>query len=360
MTIKDRIINAAVEIRMEDASEIIFQHSIFAQVALPRSKPEGRVWERNFKNASVVVEAGRIFNGRKLVEQPLPYGTKPRLALIHINSEAVRTQCPQIEVGHSVAEFLRRMGLADQDGRTYQSFKKQMMALAASRLTIGFNKNGKAVTINTQPVSKFEAWLVNNDRQEALWPGELTLSTEYFESLIEHAVPLDLRAISALSHSALALDIYTFLARRLHEMERPVKVPFVSFQEQFGQEYSNYQNFKKKFLEAMKQVQAVYPAAKIQQVTGGLVLNPSHPPVKTIAKGHRIGREAIKALPSPNPTGNLTERTLERFRALWAGLDVYACKDDFDQWLSDKEQKPVDYNRAFFGFAKKWTKGKVC
>ena len=275
MTIKDRIINAAVEIRMEDASEIIFQHSIFAQVALPRSKPEGRVWERNFKNASVVVEAGRIFNGRKLVEQPLPYGTKPRLALIHINSEAVRTQCPQIEVGHSVAEFLRRMGLADQDGRTYQSFKKQMMALAASRLTIGFNKNGKAVTINTQPVSKFEAWLVNNDRQEALWPGELTLSTEYFESLIEHAVPLDLRALRSLKKSPLAIDIYCWLTYRMSYLKGATPVTWAQLHGQFGADYGRLRDFKGKFGVALRKVQTVYPAVNLQVTDVGLTLLPS-------------------------------------------------------------------------------------
>ncbi len=40
----------------------------------------------------------------------------------------------------------------------------------------------------------------------------LELSREYFETLVEHAVPLDYRALAALGHSALALDVYTWLA----------------------------------------------------------------------------------------------------------------------------------------------------
>jgi len=357
--IQKRLIDAAVEIRQEDSDEIIYQHGIFAQVGLPRSKQQGRTFERKFKNASIEIEAGKLWLGGKWVEQPLPYGPKPRLALIHLNSEAIRTQSPQIEIGRSVSEFLRRIGLPDQDGRAYNMFKRQMMALAAATLSIGFTIDGVDTTLRTIPIEEFKAWIVNNEKQGALWPGELTLSRSYFESLKAHAVPLDPRAVGALSHSALALDWYSFLSRRLYQLNRPVKLPFLSLQEQFGQEYTSktsYQDFKKEFLKVNKQVLAVYPEAIVKQVIGGLVLNPSHPPVKAITKSRRIAKEALKVLPSHDTTGNLTERTLERFRELWPRLDVYACKTDFDQWVSGKTQKPIDYNRAFFGFSKKWAK----
>jgi hypothetical protein len=41
------------------------------------------------------------------------------------------------------------------------------------------------------------------------------LSQEYFDSLTAHAVPLDERAISGLAHSAMGLDVYSWLAQRL-------------------------------------------------------------------------------------------------------------------------------------------------
>ena len=261
--INRRIIEAAADIQMDEAAEIEYQHGILCQVGLPRKKTEGRVFERNFKNASIRVKAGELWDGGKWVEQPIPYGPKPRLALIHINGEAIRTQNPQIEIGRSCADFLRRIGLPDQDGRTYGLFKKQMMALAATELSLGFTTHNEAVTINARPIKEFRAWISNNDHQTSLWPGELSLSRDYFDSLLAHAVPLDPRAIGALSHSALALDVYAFFARRLHELEKAVRVPFVSFKEQFGQEYANDKDFKKEFLSTMKQVMAVYPDAKI-------------------------------------------------------------------------------------------------
>jgi hypothetical protein len=352
-----RLVESSAEIRLDESSGIEYQHGILCQVGLPRKKTEGRVFERSFKNASIRIKAGELWDGEKWVEQPLPYGPKPRLALIHINGEAIRTQNPKVEIGRSCAEFLRRIGLPDQDGRTYNLFKRQMMALAATELNLGFTTHNEAVTVSAKPIKEFRAWIGNNERQHSLWPGELTLSTDYFDSLLAHAVPLDPRALGALSHSALALDIYAFLSRRLHELERSVKVPFVSFKEQFGQEYANYQNFKKEFLSAMKQVMAVYPDANIKQVTGGLVLNPSHPPVKSIPQGRTSTREEVKPVAPVTATMpiQLTEQSREKFKTLCPGLDMYACQTDFDIWLQGKAQ-PKDYQKAFIGFAKKWGK----
>lgn len=352
-----RLIDSAADIMQEEAAEIEYQHGILCQVGLPRKKTEGRVFERSFKNASIRIRAGELWDGKKWVEQPVPYGPKPRLALIHFNSEAIRTKNPRVEIGHSCSEFLRRIGLPDQDGRTYSLFKRQMMALAATELSLGFTVQNEAVTINARPIKEFRAWISSNDRQPSLWPGELTLSQDYFESLMAHAVPLDPRALGALSHSALALDIYAFLARRLHELDKSVRIPFVSLKEQFGQEYQDVKPFKNKFLLAMRQVQAVYPEANVEQVMGGIVLAPSRPPIRTAGKGRRIAIEKPEPLPPGAATPNLTEVTTEQFRTLWPRLDIYACKADFDTWLIGKTP-PKHYQKAFLGFSKKWGKGK--
>ena len=59
-TIQNRIISATVEIEQDDPLEIVYQHSLFCQVALPRSRPEGRVFERAYRNGSVRMRGGRI------------------------------------------------------------------------------------------------------------------------------------------------------------------------------------------------------------------------------------------------------------------------------------------------------------
>ena len=74
----------------EEAREIVFQHGIMCQVSLPRSRQQERTFERSFKNASILIEAGKIWDGLSWAEQPLPYGAKPRLALLYINAQAIK------------------------------------------------------------------------------------------------------------------------------------------------------------------------------------------------------------------------------------------------------------------------------
>ncbi len=113
--------------------------------------------------------------------------------------------------------------------------------------------------------------------------GVITFSHEYFTTLSEHAVPLDLRALNQLNSSALAMDIYAMLSDRLHRISgRPVVLYWRNLREQFGQEYTGDdadRNFKKVFLPALKRVLTVYPDAKVKKVTGGILMMSSPPPI---------------------------------------------------------------------------------
>lgn len=361
--IQNRVIRAAVEIDQNDPLGIIYQHSLFCQVALPRSRPEGRVFERAYRNGSIRMHAGELWDGTRWIEQPLPAGPKPRLALCHLNSEAVKTRCPVVEVDRSARKFMERLGLNTDGGSTYSLFKREMKALAACRMTLGFGNTDHPVTVDAKPIRRFEAWLAHEKGRPTLWPGVIELSREYFDSLMEHAVPLDPRAVSALAHSAMALDAYSFLARRLYTLEKPVKVTWRQFHAQFGHEFKGKEavdDFQKKFLPAVRAALTVYPSAKVEQVRGGLLLKPSLPPVhaESVAVSHGLADQVRARLPAPPPIKDLASATVERFRKLYPRIDPHACKDDFDAWLEAKEP-PRHYDQAFLGFAKKWVKGEV-
>ena len=79
--------------------EIGFQHTVLCQTSLPHRPTTARTWQREQGNVSLLIEAGRVKRGRQWVEVPLPHGEKPRLLLIHLNSEAVRTGSPVIDAG---------------------------------------------------------------------------------------------------------------------------------------------------------------------------------------------------------------------------------------------------------------------
>jgi Plasmid encoded RepA protein len=87
-------------------------------------------------------------------------------------------------------------------------------------------------------------------------------SQRYFENLIEHAVPLVEIAVAALAHNAMALDIYCWLAHRLHRIKpsHPVVLFWNVLHEQFGGP-ARLDNFRREFIQALNEVLAVYPQA---------------------------------------------------------------------------------------------------
>ncbi len=259
----------------------VFTHSILCQVGLPRSRVEGREFLRQCGDAWISIQAGILDEGNGPVHQAVPYGALPRLALALISTYAVRNKTREVPVGDSASEFLRMLNMTTGGGPRGQltTLRRQMHALAACRLQIGF----KGRTFNGQPVEQFDAWISRDSQQRALWPGVVLLSEGYFKELIDHCVPLDRRALLALKGSALALDVYAWLAHRLHRIEgRPAILYWKSLREQFAQEYQGKdaaKDFRKKFLPALRAALAVYPQAKVKQVTGGLMLMASSPPI---------------------------------------------------------------------------------
>lgn len=277
-----RIVDASCDIMDIEADSPAYLHAVLCQVGLPRSRVEGRTFHRSSGKVSVLLEAGHIPTPfGKWAEAPLPYGTKPRLVLHYMCSEAVLRQSPQISMDSSMNKFLERLGIGNGNSRDNALFKRQMVALAACHMTLGFFEEGRIRQVKTDPVEKFDAWLPLDVNQRALWDDQVELGARFFETLIEHAVPLDPRAIHALQHSALALDVYTWLGHRLCRVRKPegVKLSWKNLKEQFGQEYKISKDFKKEFKAALLKVRAVYPRANIEDTIGGLILKPSPPPI---------------------------------------------------------------------------------
>ena len=282
-----KLVEASAEIAgaRPDGDDMAFMHTIMCQVGLPRSKVDGTSFERHSGNSALLVEAGKLWDGQQFVQQPIPYGTMPRLMLAWMNTYAVRFKTQEIPVGDSASDFLRMLGKNVNGGKrsSYTTFRQQVQALSACRMTLGFNANGKAQTYEGKPIKRFEAWLDNTGEQRSLWPASIAFSDEYFSTLVDHAVPLDMRALMALKGSSLAMDVYVWLAERLHRIEgRPLILHWANLRAQFAQEYQGKdadKDFKKKFLPALQAALAVYPRAKVRQVTGGLLLMASPPPV---------------------------------------------------------------------------------
>lgn len=261
-----------------------FMHSILCQVGLPRSKVKGTTFERKCGRVSLLLSAGKLWDGKEWVQQPLPYGPFPRLLLAYMNTYAVLKKTPVIPVGNSKTDFLHLIGKSATGGKTgtLNSFNAQIKAFSACNIQLGGSANGHAYTYDGKPVRQFDAWIKTQDGQLDLWPESIIFSQDYYETLIAHAVPQDMRAIISLSKSALALDIYFMLVDRLHRIDKPVYLHWANLYEQCGQEYTGKnaaKDFKKAYLVALNKVLLAYPKAIVKPVRGGVVLKHSPPPI---------------------------------------------------------------------------------
>jgi Plasmid encoded RepA protein len=282
-----RLIEAGEQIATVPPKAIDFQHTVLCQTSLPHRPTAARMWEREQGRVSLSIEAGRVKHGGRWVEVALPHGEKPRLLLIHLNSEAVRTRSPMVDVGASMTAFVREIGI-EPNGAHIRAFKDQTTRLAAATVRFAVGDERRTVQGQMQIVEAFDLWWPKDERQRVMWPTVLRLSDQYFRSLQDHAVPLDHRAVAALKGSSLCLDIYGWLAQRLHRIKpgQPQMVRWAALKAQFGADYGRERDFRAKFTASLRAVRTVYPAARMDVAEGGLVLFESPPPVsKRLVRG---------------------------------------------------------------------------
>lgn len=287
--VKRRLIEAAAN--PGERSPLGYMHTVMCQTSMPFRRPPADVrrWQRRNGVSVMEIEAGRAMNPqtKEMHELPLPSGAKARLVLMHINSEALRGGDKIIHVEDSMTAFMRSVLGFAPNGRNIRAMKTQLGALSAANIRIAMLDGCRAINRQTPVVAAFDIWFPRDSRQKTLWPSTIELSQPYFDSLTAHAVPLDMDHVRALSHSAMALDIYMWLAQRLHRVKSPVGdfVPWTALHEQFGAEYGRINNFRKNFRIALTQVRTVYREAQVGEeidgrgIPNGLRLAQSRPPV---------------------------------------------------------------------------------
>lgn len=270
----------------EDAEQDVgYMHSLFCQLSLPRREQEKREFSRAFSGASMLLTAGSAWNGRDWIEQGLPYGPKPRLMLADICTYAIRNRTREVPMESSVTGYLtQRLKLTSQGGGhgPLTLFKRQAVAMSVCTMRMGITRGKWAFTVNAPMFDEFDCWADDESRgrQTTMWPSAIALSDRFYDSLVSHAVPLPMETYRKLDHSALAMDIYTWLAMRLHSLTEPRDIPWAKLREQFSQPEAQQQAFQRNFTLALSQTLAVYPTARVKRLVGfGIRLEPSPPPI---------------------------------------------------------------------------------
>ena len=82
-----------------------------------------------------------------------------------------------------------------------------------------------------------------------------------------------------IQNNSMALDLYVWLAYRLHVLTKPTSIHWPKLHEQFGGGFKALRQFKPTLIENLKLALAVYPEAMVELEPDGLRLFPSSPPV---------------------------------------------------------------------------------
>lgn len=272
-----------------DITHAIFQHSVLCAVFFPYRNPgdQKHVWQREYRGRSLALHV-KVFEDeitREEINYGLPYGANARLIMAYLNTVAIRQKDPVIPLGKDLNKFLDALGKKNKDKRTRQGIIDQLRRITHSSITVRYSEehdqSTREVGNSFQLIKGYDLWFPKKkDNQPFLFPSYVQLDNEYFENLCNHAVPLDERAMFALSKDALALDIYAWLAHRLHHLKKPERVLWKSVKDQFGTTYKTMDQFKRRFREKLKKVLALYPHSRVEEEPNKyFMLHPSPPPI---------------------------------------------------------------------------------
>ncbi|GJE27487.1 replication protein RepA [Methylobacterium organophilum] len=256
-------------------------HSVLALCGLPYRDPgAAREVFREYGRNSLSLTAGRLKNPvtGEMEPQGLPYGPKARLVLLHLCSEAVRQRNPVIEVGDSLSGFMKAMGFAVTGGErgTIGAFKEQLNRLAACSMQIGlWDGADQASTLNVPPFRRLDLWRAGSDG--LVWQKEVQFHQDFYDSLIQHALPVDIRAARAFSGSARKLDLLFWLGYRLRLLQRPLRLTWDNLHRQFGADNASIRSFRQAFKADVAGVLEVFPKLPLSLDDNGMTLRPADP-----------------------------------------------------------------------------------
>ena len=222
----------------------------------------------------------------------LPYGVPARLLTIYCATEALRTRSPEIFLGASVHEFLRRLDVPITRGErgSLRVYANQLLRLIQCAISIDENMrdpNGRTGLHIRQTLFVEEARLWWDEQSGVGQGSSLVLSSVLFESMLERSAPLSTQAIRQLRKSPMDLDVYAWLAHRLFQLSRPSTISWAQLSGQFGHGYALLRKFRAFFAASLQRVLEVYPEAHVKLTPAGLMLLPSRPHVPRTALGRR-------------------------------------------------------------------------
>lgn len=286
-------IDALAGIGEDPHADMGFMARLLTLCSLPRTNPGTRLqYKRQNGPYKLIMIAGG--------DNKLPYGNLPRLLLAWVSTEAVRTQEREIILGSSLSYFMRQLGMysdsgGDRGDRT--RLKHQIDRLFNAHVQLIYETPGHKATASSAVADRTELWWdYKKPEQDTLWQSRIHLGEAFFNEIIAHPVPLDMRILKEMKRSSLGLDLYMWLSYKTFTLysqgKKPERLPWERLYMQFGADPTKagdkyvIRDFRKDVLRELRKLKLCWPALTFATPTGCLEVRACPPSIspKAIAR----------------------------------------------------------------------------
>ena len=218
------LVDIAAQVLGDDEGRIGISYSGFCLTGLPhKALADDELWEKRGHRVTLLVTPGQM-KGRdgKAEFIGVPYGARARMILLYLRTQAIRTGSREVELGRSMRDWLGRMGMS-WGGNTGRALREQAARIAACNLRFSWEGDDADGWVRGGFVKsglRFHDRTGRDDRQPSLWEDRVVLDETFYDALRRHPVPLREAALRELADRSLSLDIYIWLAYRLHTFDQ--------------------------------------------------------------------------------------------------------------------------------------------
>ena len=274
-----RLVEAATSYMGNEDGEVGFLYSGWAQAGLPHKRlADDQSWQVRTDHVSLLVQPGQRHTASgDPIPVGVPYGSRARLICLYLQSEALRTNSREIELGRSLHAWLKRLDISI-GGKSMAAVRDQAERISRCRMSFQIRQGNRTGLVN-QNILDTAMFVDDDSSQGSLFVERAKLSELFFEQLQRHPVPVEEAAIRAISNNSMAIDVYCWLAYRLHALSAPTPISWRALYAQFGAGIARLDKFRACFRGTLDLAMSVYPDAKVNVDRRGLTLQPSRPPV---------------------------------------------------------------------------------
>ena len=220
------LVDIAAEVLSDESQSIGISYTGFCLTSLPHKRlPDEQAWTKQGHKVTLMVEPGRMIVRKKTVLYGVPYGARARMILLFLQGQAIRTSSREIELGRSLSVWMERMGIA-WGGETAKAIREQAARISACSLKFfwdGEEAEGWAAGRIVNSGLRFNE-VAGDGAQGSLWEDRVMLDETFFKALKDHPVPLLEAAIRELRDRSMSLDLYVWLAWRLHSLKKATPI----------------------------------------------------------------------------------------------------------------------------------------